>query len=325
MLKLDQKLISFINDHYEVEGDLKFIEGGYQNQVIEVVNQEVIFRVSKVEKRGLAATEAELTYIKHLANHHITVAEPILSRAGKVIEVFDKNYLVVAFTRAKGSQIAYPRYLEDQDLYYQLGELTGRMHQLSDLKLARHHWYDNDYLRRAKDFIDDKDKLEAINHQVEKIRTFVDKPGAYGLIHGDINVGNFFVGDNITLIDFDECQYSWFVEDIAIQLFYTVYVFGDDNKDQRKNKGIDFMKAFLKGYTKHKALSVEELKMIPEFLILREMIVHVGIYKMWDLENLDEWSSGYFADASKRILNKEAIISYTLDWHEGLNLPSTLE
>jgi Ser/Thr protein kinase RdoA (MazF antagonist) len=51
-------------------------------------------------------------------------------------------------------------------------------------------------------------------------------PSSY---RSDIGVGNFLVNDKgVTLFDFDEAQYSWFVEDIAIPMYYLVYVYAGD-------------------------------------------------------------------------------------------------
>lgn len=97
----------------------------------------------------------------------------------------------------------------------------------------------------------------------------------YGLIHGDINVGNFLVDNGkLTLFDFDEAQYSWFVEDIAIQLYYLVYVYGDDSMEDRQLQCQRFMEHFLKGYVKENSISENELKLIPLFLRLRDYCLY---------------------------------------------------
>ncbi len=48
-------------------------------------------------------------------------------------------------------------------------------------------------------------------------------PSGYGLIHQDVHGGNFFVADGgITLFDFDDCLYAWFMHDVAMTLFYVL-------------------------------------------------------------------------------------------------------
>jgi len=42
---------------------------------------------------------------------------------------------------------------------------------------------------------------------------------SYGLVHCDVNPTNFYVNDGqITLFDFDDCAYNWFINDIAVAL-----------------------------------------------------------------------------------------------------------
>lgn len=144
---------------------------------------------------------------------------------------------------------------------------------------------------------------------IEKIGNLDKGIDSYGLIHGDINVGNFFVNDEgITVFDFDECQYSWFVEDIAIQLFYIIYVYLDDSIEERKAQACRFMKNFMKGYSKENFIEEYWLEQIPIFLQLREIIVHVGIYRSVDLSNLDKWMQGYFIQSKLRIEQGKPIV-----------------
>ncbi|WP_369011133.1 phosphotransferase [Paenibacillus sp. MER TA 81-3] len=59
--------------------------------------------------------------------------------------------------------------------------------------------------------------FKLIKRRHEWLKYLKQDKESYGLIHGDIKVGNFMVNHNvITMFDFDECQYSWCVKDIAI-------------------------------------------------------------------------------------------------------------
>lgn len=137
---------------------------------------------------------------------------------------------------------------------------------------------------------------------MEKIKGLKKDSDSYGLIHGDINVGNFYINDNgITVFDFDECQYSWFVEDIAIQLFYIIYVFLDDSIDERQAQASRFMKNFIDGYYQENIIDEYWLKQIPLFLQLREIIVHIGIYRSVELSKMGQWMQGYCAQSRLRI------------------------
>jgi Ser/Thr protein kinase RdoA (MazF antagonist) len=124
----------------------------------------------------------------------------------------------------------------------------------------------------------------------------------FGLIHGDINIGNFFLDrDKITIFDFDECQYSWFIEDIAIQLYYAVYVILDDTIDEREEMAKKFMDKFMEGYRIENSIDDDWLNILPLFLRLREIIVHDGMYRSWDLKDLNQWQRDYIEQSRYRI------------------------
>lgn len=237
------------------------------------------------------------------------------------ITIGTENYFAVTFEKAIGRHITYPDYLNNHEIFHELGKITGRLHKVSEkfsgTQNKRIGWKENYYLKNFRSFIPDKEeKITSLREQIKEIAKITKNQNNYGLIHGDINVGNFFVNTNqITLFDFDECQNSWYVEDIAIQLFYTVYVMCDDSVEERHEKAIEFMQYFLKGYKTEKSVDIEMLKLIPQFLILREMIVHVGMYKMWELDNLTGWASDYYRDSSKRIINRTPIVEFDSEWY----------
>jgi Ser/Thr protein kinase RdoA (MazF antagonist) len=136
-------------------------------------------------------------------------------------------------------------------------------------------------------------------------------PDNFGLIHGDINVGNFTVDEagEITLFDFDECQYSWYAEGIAIQLYYLLYVFGEDSKSERKLQYELFIEHFVRGYTEGGRRLPDSWKnQLSLFLRLREIIVVVGMYRSWDLSQPDDWTRDFLQDSRMRIINGISLI-----------------
>lgn len=118
--------------------------------------------------------------------------------------------------------------------------------------------------------------------------------------------------NKITLFDFDECQYSWYVEDIAIQLFYMVYVVLDDSIQERNNQARRFLQYFLKGYERHTSIDSESLHDIGLFLRLREFIVYIGMYRSFDLSNLDDWTSKYLQESKARLEKGISIVEELL-------------
>lgn len=301
---------------------------GYQNIIFKcsMGDDEYIIRISDASTRTRSEIECEINFLIHLKSFNVDVSQPKTIINDQYITEYDfenRQFYIVIFNKASGSHISYPEYLNDKELFFNLGVITGRLHKASELFQSnynnRKNWEENYYLKNRDVFIPitESEKRNAINDQILKISKLSSEQYDFGLIHGDINPGNFFVdGESITLFDFDECQNSWYIEDIAIQLFYTVYVFGDDDIEERNQKSIDFMQNFLKGYRTRREIKLESLKLITDFLVLREMIVHIGIYKKWDLNQLSPWARNYFNESSKRIISRKPIIEFNDAWND---------
>jgi len=287
--------------------------GGYQNVIYEFERggESHILRLTPHGLRTAAQVEAELEWIRYLAGHGIPVSAPIPSANGSWLEVVEGSRYVciaTAFAKAPGRRVHYPECLRDPRLAERCGKLTGRIHRLSQRyrpTVRRQEWTGNDYLVNAVPYIPAEQKK--VHAQIEQLlREVASLPvddDCYGLIHGDINVGNFMVDDDgrLTLFDFDECQYSWYVEDIAVQLYYMVYVYGDDAMEDRMKQCAFFMEHFLRGYREEIALPDEWLRRMPLFLRLREIIVYAGMYRGCGMTKLDDWTSDYLSFSRARI------------------------
>lgn len=307
---------------YGVPHERLSLIGGFQNFIYEyqVNGQEYILRFTPQSHRTKSAVQAELEWVNYLAHHGISVSQPVTSTSENRLEVIqskDSNFIVAAFDKAPGRKSGYPECLDDTKLYEQCGKMTGEMHNLARAykpTSRRHDWRDNYYLKNLAKYVPDtQDKVHlACQKLMEQIDGLPKDRTSFGLIHGDINVGNFHVSDDgITLFDFDECQYSWYVEDIAIQLYYLVYVYGDDCIDDRMSQAKLFMQHFLKGYTFVCTIDEYWLRQIPLFLRLREIIVYVGMHRSWDLDTLDEWARDFIIQSKARIENGISIVDST--------------
>jgi Ser/Thr protein kinase RdoA (MazF antagonist) len=90
---------------------------------------------------------------------------------------------------------------------------------------------------------------------------------AYGLCHGDVNDGNFLLGDGDqwALLDFEYFGYGWRVLDIATFLNNQLYQLGGRQGAQA------ILEAFLEGYQSVRPLGQAELEAIPSFVVLRQL------------------------------------------------------
>ncbi|WNS44716.1 phosphotransferase [Paenibacillus sp. MMS20-IR301] len=303
--------------------------GGFQNFVYEYqqYGKSYILRITPGMHRTPELVSAELEWIKYLARNGISASEPIRSinqAWTEVIRTPEMPFTAVSFNKAPGSRINYPECLNDNATYEQLGQLTGRMHALSkqykvqNPALQRHHWHHNYFLQNIDILPASHQRVRECYYSiVDTLRKLPKDIDSYGLIHSDMGFGNFMVNDQsvITLFDFDEAQYSWFVEDIAIQLYYLVYVYGGDTaRADREEQALRFMQHFMSGYSKENILDKYWLEQIPHFLKLRELIVYIGAFRNFDGDETfsssdNEWYKDWIRDSRGRLENNLPIVN----------------
>ncbi|CAM3542494.1 phosphotransferase [Paenibacillus lupini] len=326
---MDPKIKLMLLEEHVVEGAVRFgvgpenmtFIGGFQNFIYSYNSNEMkyILRFTPSTLRTSEGLAAELEWIRFLSGNGLAVSDPVLSVDGKVFERIHghkMDFYVTSFKHAPGRKIGYPECLGNHTLYEQCGRMTGCLHELAKRYkpiAKRHTWESNEYILQARNYIplEQQPILLALDELKAYLNNLPITADNFGLIHGDINVGNFTVDDSggITLFDFDECQYSWYAEDIAIQLYYLLYVFGEDSKSERKAQYELFIKHFEQGYTEEgRQMPVGWKDQLKLFLRLREIIVLVGMHRSWDLSQPDDWTRDFLRDSRMRITRGVSLI-----------------
>ncbi len=152
--------------------------------------------------------------------------------------------------------------------------------------------------------------LERFCDLMEHLESLPRDRETYGMIHQDAHAGNFFVDEQakITLFDFDDCCYSWFMNDIAIVLFYAIM--GHEDQPAFTH---EFMSHFLTGYRRENKLDRAWLREIPYFLKLREIDLYAVIYRSFaDHFDHDPWVKRYMTGRRERIEKDVPYIEF--DW-----------
>ena len=96
--------------------------------------------------------------------------------------------------------------------------------------------------------------------------------------------------DTLTLFDFDDCAYSWFISDIAIVLFYISMDAEEFGYESTASFTADFMTHFLRGYRSAYTLDSSWLKEIPAFLKLRELELYAVVFRDFDIKDVEHWT-----------------------------------
>ena len=280
-------------------------------------NHDYILRLGHSDRRSVALIHGEVDWLNYLANGGATVARAVLSQQGKLVELIADgqggHWLATAFVKAPGR----PPQKEDWTSAFaqRYGQLVGKIHALSrHYCLTNPAWkrpeWDDPVMEDVPQHLPASEAIAAAKY--DELRTYLQslpKTGdSYGMVHFDPHGGNFFVDETgqLTLFDFDDCSYCWFVYDIAMVLFYRVT--GRDNAAALTD---EFMPPFLRGYSQETRLDPDWLAQLPFFLKQREIDLYALIHRSFDVANLtDPWCLRFMRDRKRRIEQNVPYIDY---------------
>jgi len=263
----------------------------------ETDGQQRILRISFRSDRTLELIQAELHFVNHLAENGVRVAKPIPSRNGNLVETLQaegKTFHAVSFVRGRGMRVPdngyrYREGVSINEYFQNWGCVLGQMHRLAktykplSTAIRRPEWHTWEYYSGfpyAERLPVIKEKYDDL---IAKLHALPKDVGSYGLIHNDFNDGNFTVDyDNgdITVFDFDDCCYFWFMYDVACAweggIGRTMFRPLADRKDFMDR----YMEQVMEGYERENMLCTEWLDRLPLFLRVIQMqeLMHFAQY-----------------------------------------------
>jgi Ser/Thr protein kinase RdoA (MazF antagonist) len=324
---MEKRIKERFNDHilrqamhfFEIEdGHIRLLDG-FESFIYEFDRHEASFilRIGHSLRRSENLIRGEVDWINYLYQGGASVSRAILTENGDLVAAVEDGqggrFLATAFEKAPGKP-------PDKDqwgvaLYERYGRLLGRMHALAktyvpkDLAWKRPEW-DEPEMLDIESCLPNSEFL--VLDKYRDLKSYLDNlpksRESYGLIHQDAHVGNLFVDDmgKITLFDFDDCTYSWFINDIAIVLFYIV-IGAEDQAAFTE----EFLTHFLSGYRAENHLEGKWLIEIPSFLKLREIDLYAVIHRSFDVENIGHpWVARFMKDRKTRIENEIPFIDF---------------
>ena len=279
-------------DFHEVEGH----EGG-RNQILIISKngeKKFVLRISSTGDRTKKDYLAETEFVHYLAENGAPVADVIPSVNGKLVEVVDDGdgpVFISLFEYAKGILLCDNgyRYREGKPLeeyFYNTGKTLGKIHKLSKYfkpksTYRRPDYFDKFNIEYINRLIPDKysDLKKAIAVCLEKFCKLPTDSQNYGLIHFDFSDGNYHIdmtNGNITVYDFDNCMYCWYMFDLAnLYLHGEGWFRGELNPEKRAAGMQHYFDTILKGYKSETTIADELLNQLPIFIdmVLIENIV----------------------------------------------------
>ncbi len=284
---------------------------GFENYIYSCTSPrgDSVLRIGHELHRTPAMTRGEIHWVDTLAKHGVSVPRVFPSRRGALVEVIPAEdgscFSAVLLEKAPGRS---PR-REDWNagLLRQVGSLLGKMHRIAQAYQPpspaerRPDWH-ADMANFARKFLPPGNEGVIQKHEelMAHLATLpVDSTG-YGLIHQDVHGGNFFVADGgITLFDFDDCLYAWFMHDVAMTLFYVLPM------DCSAPEDVEFARRcfgeLMDGYARENHLDRAWYVEVPNFLKWREIDLYIAIHRSLDVENLDPWTAKFMTNRKHKI------------------------
>lgn len=274
------------------KGDLKVFSSyeGCANLVYEFEHegQPRILRVSFRQDRTVEQIQAELHFVNYLAENGVRVSRPVPSQSGKLLETIWVEGIplhMVCFIKGKGKRVpdnGY-RYREDapiEEYFQNWGRVLGQMHAIAkryqpvSKQVKRPGWFE---IHKPDLAVEARvpDRLLIVRSQIksllEEIRSLPRGRDSYGLIHGDFNDGNFtvdYTNGDMTVFDFDDSCYFWFVYELASAWEGGIGRVMFRGLEERQEFMDRYMGHVMEGYSQENELPDEWLVRMPLFVRL---------------------------------------------------------
>ena len=289
---------------------LTSLGGGFENKMFKADTPEnrFVVRVTPPDHKTPTEVKAELDWLLYLSENDAPVEHVIPSKNDNLVEKVETNagtISVVCFEWAPGHLVTREDF--SPELFQTWGEAIGMMHRLTkDYRtpreaLERIQWFDDPYFNRALIPSDQELVLQRFDTLIDYFKSSPATRDSYGLIHQDVHHDNLFLdGKRLTVLDFDDSAFGFFIFDIANALGFSIW---EKPENMSNNQYADFyLKYFMKGYQKENRLDESCLGDLPKALKLFEFI-HYNAFNM-DHDLAGEGSFDKLGERTKQILNR---------------------
>ncbi len=259
-----------------------------ENATYMVKNKETgkkdgVLRISRPGYHTLEELNSEMKWLNQINEYTpLIVANPIKGLNGEDIQIIrgedGKDYYCVICEYLPGNP---PDENNEEQMVKQfayLGETTAYLHRQTEIwngtaRLHRIEWnYDTIIGKHAawgrwQDFKEmtpeAKVLLENVAAVIEKrLQRYGKNENNYGLIHADLRLANLLLeGDQIKVIDFDDCGFGWHLHDLASALSFM----------EEKSFVPKLVNAWLDGYRKVLPFTDTDFEEIDTFIMMRRL------------------------------------------------------
>ncbi|WP_027415027.1 phosphotransferase enzyme family protein [Aneurinibacillus terranovensis] len=285
-----------------------------------VKNIRMVLRLNRPGYHTKRDLESELIWMQEIANNSsIIVPKPIEGKNGEFVQTLKsernsetQHCVMFNFLSGKAPDENGKENLIAQ--FEQLGEVTALLHEHvrkweNSIHLSRFTWDFDTMLGENPRWGRWQDGPEVSNERAElfqqvsdiislRLQRFGKTRDRFGLIHADLRLANLLIeGNQIKVIDFDDCGYSWFLYDLASGLSFI----------EHEKFVPELVKSWLKGYRKICNVSDEEEAEIPTFIMLRRLMLLAWLRTHSDSDTARNLGMG-FAEKTEELAKKYLLI-----------------
>lgn len=207
------------------------LSGGTYNAVYEFEKEaeRLVMRIGELEF-DVETTNGMIAWLQYLRAHQAAVPQLVKSRQNNLVEYLqtaERTYAVDVSVKIAGEN-ARQRVRETQDLRWaeMFGQAVGKLHQLAtanppqQVLQVRPRWdqIGNDFIPPVQLSPDERVIQRKRTALLDQIQELPQTPEVYGLIHLDLHLGNILLqaaAPALTLLDFDDVAFGWFMMDLV--------------------------------------------------------------------------------------------------------------
>nr|WP_213532496.1 phosphotransferase [Paenibacillus sp. J45TS6] len=285
----DEYLLPLATELFELEGyNIQLIPAheGRRNLVYSCEKKGIdskILRISFLPDRSGEDFLGELEYIRYLFEHRGSVSDVVSSKKGNLLEKITHNnhsFFICLFHKAKGKMLVENNYQYREgapitEYYYNSGKVLGRLHQISKGYTPIHRRYS--FFDKYNALYIDKLIPESFPLLKEKLVELLNtlqglerSQETFGMNHFDYNDGNYsidFDTGQITVYDFENSCYCWYMFDLAgLWMSGVGWIQFEPDVGKRKKFMDDYFETVLAGYRSETKIEDSMLDKLPLFI-----------------------------------------------------------
>ncbi len=246
----------------------------------------VILRLSRPGYHTEEELRAEIAWMRRLRKDFpFCIRQPVAGDDGEYLYRLEaavgRTCYGTVFTYLSGRPLEELPFREQAVWFRRLGEATALLHKQTEewpesRRLPRIRWdYETMVGRRAvwgdwrcvaaqAGLAEERvNSLRRADRLIdEKLQAYGKRENRYGLIHGDLRGANLLIeGDCLRIIDFDDCGYGWYLQDLAASLSFI----------ETEEIVPELIRAWIIGYRQQRSLTEEDVEMISTFIMMRRL------------------------------------------------------